>query len=77
MPRPLRIPAVLACTVVTAVVTVAAISSCGDEKPKLDAGCERYCIYEASDNGNCPFPTCATGSNHDQCPPGCIPTPIA
>jgi hypothetical protein len=35
-----------------------------------------FCVYEGSDNGNCPFPTCATGSNLDECPAGCIPEPI-
>jgi hypothetical protein len=75
MTRPLRIPAVLAFTVL-GVAAAAAVTSCGDEEPRLDAAC-RYCVYETVDNGNCPFPTCATGSNHDQCPAGCIPAPIA
>lgn len=74
MTRPLRIPAVLAFTVLGA---AASLGSCGDEESRLDAAmCERYCIYQGSDNGACPPPTCATGSNHDQCPPGCIPTPV-
>jgi len=74
MPRPkLRIPAVLA-------FTVSAAIGCGDDgKPTVtsDARCERYCVYDRADNGNCPFPTCATGSDADQCPSGCIPEPIA
>jgi hypothetical protein len=73
----LRIPAVLAFTVLGTAAAVTA-SSCGDDgKPTADAGSScRPCIYEGSDNGNCPFPTCATGSNHDQCPAGCIPEPV-
>ena len=76
MASPLRIPAVLAFTVVgTTLGTVAA--SCGDHKPTVDAGAVCvHCVYQSVDNGNCPFPTCATGSNHDQCPPGCIPEPM-
>lgn len=69
MPRPLRIPAALAFTV----LSVAA--SCGEEKPQLDAAC-RICVYSGPDNGNCPFPTCATGADQDQCPPGCMPMPV-
>jgi hypothetical protein len=66
----LRIPAVLAFTVLSV-----AGASCGEEQPGPDAAC-RVCVYQGPDNGNCPFPTCATGSNRDQCPPGCIPMPI-
>lgn len=77
MSRPLRIPAALVFVVLGGATAAASLASCGDEKPRLDAGCGRYCIYESVDNGNCPFPTCATGSNQDQCPPGCIPAPIA
>ena len=75
---PLRIPAALAFTVVGAAASVAALG-CGDEKPKLDAStCEVLCIPGSSGTGsNCPPPTCATGSNHDMCPAGCIPQPIA
>jgi hypothetical protein len=72
---PLRIPAVLAFTVI-GVAAGATASSCGESDPPGDASC-RYCVYETVDNGNCPFPTCAQGSQHDQCPPGCIPAPIA
>ena len=71
----LRIPAVLAFTVVGVAASMSA-SSCSESKPTVDASC-RYCVYETVDNGNCPFPTCATGSQQDQCPPGCIPAPIA
>jgi len=70
----LRIPAVLAFTVVGA-AAVASGASCGDTKPVADARCV-YCIYQGSDNGNCPPPTCATGSNQDVCPAGCVPEPI-
>jgi hypothetical protein len=73
----LRIPAVLAFTVLGTAAAVTA-SSCGDDgKPTADAGSScRPCIYEGSDNGNCPFLTCATGSDQDQCPTGCIPEPV-
>lgn len=71
----LRIPAVLAFTVVGVAAGMSA-SSCGSDPPTADAAC-RYCVYETVDNGNCPFPTCATGRQQDQCPPGCIPAPIA
>jgi hypothetical protein len=67
----LRLPAALAFTVVG---TVAAVS-CGESRPTADARC-RYCVYQGSDNGNCPPPTCATGANRDRCPAGCILEPI-
>ena len=78
MSQPLRIPAVLVFSVlgVTAAVTAA---SCGgkDTKPTIDAAATCVpCVYAGSDNGNCPPPTCATGSNHDVCPDGCIPAPV-
>ena len=76
MPQPLRLPTVLAFTVV-GVTAAAAAGSCRDNRqPPSDASCI-YCVYESGDNGNCPFPTCATGSNQDQCPAGCVPAPIA
>jgi len=71
----LRIPAALAFTVL-GVGAGSTATSCGNEQPTVDAGCV-YCIYESVDNGNCPFPTCATGSHSDQCPAGCIPAPVA
>jgi len=70
MASPLRLPAALA-------FTVLGVAGCGDEKPRVDAQCARYCVYETVDNGNCPFPTCATGPAVDQCPPGCVPQPVA
>jgi len=76
--KPLRIPAVLAFTVLGA-AAVASTGSCGEDKPKpkVDAATCVHCVYQSADNGNCPFPTCATGSNHDVCPEGCIPEPVA
>ena len=71
----LRIPTVLAFTVL-GVAAAAAAGSCGEDKPRIVAGCVQ-CVYEGVDNGNCPFPTCATGSNSEMCPPGCIPAPVA
>jgi hypothetical protein len=76
MPRPLRIPAVLAFTVLGAGAAASAGSCGSNSPPTVDAGSCRICVYETSDNGNCPFPTCATGSNHDVCPPGCIVQPV-
>ena len=76
MTTPLRIPAVLTFTVVGAAVA-AATGSCGDDlKPKLDAATCVYCVYTTADNGNCPFPTCATGEHQDVCPEGCMPQPV-
>jgi hypothetical protein len=76
MAKPLRIPAVLAFTVLGAAAGATA-ASCGDTRPPVDAGTTCvHCVYQVTDNGNCPFPTCATGSNHDQCPAGCIPEPV-
>jgi hypothetical protein len=78
MTTPLRIPAVLAFSVLGTAMA-AATGSCGDDKPNVDAGIEAgtcvYCVYETADNGNCPFPTCATGDRQDVCPEGCIPQP--
>lgn len=69
--KQLRIPAVLAFTVTVGV-------ACDDHGKRPDSGtCQVLCIYQTVDNGNCPFPTCATGSNNDVCPQGCIPEPIA
>jgi hypothetical protein len=72
---PLRIPAVLAFTVLGAGVAASA-GSCGQGKPTVDANSCVLCVYQSVDNGNCPFPTCATGSNHDVCPAGCIIQPV-
>jgi hypothetical protein len=80
MPQPLRIPAALAFTLLGALGAGAAatVASCGsDTKPMADAAMACVpCIYETNDNGNCPPPTCATGSNQDVCPEGCIPAPV-
>lgn len=73
----LRLPTALAFTVVGVAVATAAAVSCGDKPvPTADAACT-ICVYETVDNGNCPYPTCATGSNNDVCPQGCVPQPIA
>jgi len=73
--KQLRIPIALAFVAVT---TASAATCGGGESPPFDANanCQVFCVYEGSDTGNCPFPTCATGSNLDQCPAGCIPEPI-
>ena len=73
--KQLRIPAVLASTV----IGVTAVLACDDhgKHPDASASCQVFCVYQSVDNGNCPFPTCATGSNMDGCPQGCIPEPIA
>jgi hypothetical protein len=73
----LRIPTVLAFTVLGTAAAVTTASCGGDAKPTIDAGsCTVVCVYQSTDNGHCPFPTCATGSDHDQCPSGCIPEPV-
>jgi len=71
--RPLKIPVALAFVTVTVVVAGTTVSCDDDDN---EPSCQVYCVYETSDNGNCPFPTCATGSNLDQCPAGCIPEPL-
>jgi len=72
----LRLPTALAFTV-GVVGVVAAVVSCGKTAPPVaDAACN-LCVYESVDNGNCPYPTCATGSQADLCPNGCILQPIA
>jgi hypothetical protein len=75
--KQLRAPAVLAFAVVGA-TTAALVLSCADSAPKPDAAisCVVYCVYQSVDNGNCPFPTCATGTDHDTCPQGCVPAPV-
>ena len=80
MATPLRIPAVLAFTVL-GTAAVASSGSCGDGKPTIDAAAGDaaacvHCVYQSTDNGNCPFPTCATGEHQDVCPAGCIPQPL-
>ena len=78
--KKLRIPSAIAFTVVVSGAIAAATSaSCGGgESPTVDANasCAVFCVYDGSDNGNCPFPTCATGSDLDQCPAGCSPEPV-
>jgi hypothetical protein len=75
MRPPLRIPAVLAFTVLGVAAGVAAGSCGGSGAPTADANTCVFCVYQGADNGNCPFPTCATGSNHDMCPEGCMVQP--
>ena len=75
MKRPLRIPTMLAFTVLGA-AAAGSTESCGEDKPKLDAATCVICVYQTVDNGNCPFPTCATGDHQDVCPEGCIPQPV-
>jgi hypothetical protein len=75
MTTPLRIPTVLAFTVL-GVAAAAASGSCGEGKPTVDAATCVHCVYQSTDNGNCPFPTCATGEHQDVCPAGCIPQPL-
>ncbi len=69
----LRIPTVLAFT-----VTATIACDGGGKHPDAQGPCngQPVCVYSSVDNGNCPFPTCATGSNFDVCPEGCIPEPL-
>lgn len=71
--RRLRIPIAIAVVVVGGIAAANAVS-CGDDGQTPQ--CQVECVYSGSDNGNCPFPTCATGSNLDMCPTGCIPEPV-
>lgn len=77
----LRIPAVLASTVLGVVgATAAGVSavSCGGNTPAPDAMvCPVACVPQGSGSNACTPPTCATGPNHDMCPMGCTPQPIA
>lgn len=75
MPRPLRIPTVLAYTVLGAGIATAA--GCGGGKPAADATCV-FCVpIEGSTTSACTTPTCATGKDQDICPEGCEPQPPA
>ncbi|HET7500435.1 MAG TPA: hypothetical protein VFK02_05505 [Kofleriaceae bacterium] len=72
MAHPLRIPAVLACTVLGAGIAAA---GCGKATPKPDAACV-FCVpIEGSTTANCTTPICATGEHQDICPEGCEPQP--
>jgi len=74
----LRIPTVLAFTVLGAAVAVA-VQSCTDDPGP--ASCPVVCLPDGSagsaGSAHCPPTTCATGSNHDMCPADCHPEPIA
>jgi hypothetical protein len=75
MKAKLHLPAVLSVVVLTAAAT-AALTSCDDDNdppPMADAAmCQAYCFPTSGPaEANCPFPTCATGPNVDQCPTGC------
>jgi len=76
---PLRIPAVLAFTVVGAAAIAGGLAaSCGGSPPGPDASsCPVICVPQGTGTSSCPPTTCATGSNHDVCPAGCVPEPIA
>jgi hypothetical protein len=77
--RPLKIPAVLAVAVLTgaAAATLVSTSSCtDDDEPDT---CFVRCFPDGMGGGaNCRAPDypCATGSNMDQCPSGCVPEPL-
>jgi hypothetical protein len=80
--RTLRIPLALAFVTVSASSAAVLTASCGSSSsppPSVDAAtsCEVYCVPSGDNGSNCPYPTCATGSGHDQCPTGCFPEPIA
>lgn len=76
---PLRIPAVLAFTIVGGAAGALATSCGGSGTPPPDAMtlCSVRCIPSGAGSNDCTPPTCATGPNHDVCPAGCIPEPIA
>ena len=75
---PLRIPAVLAFTVV-GTAAAAGLASCGGgSPPPPDAmACLVRCVPTGVGSNSCTPPTCATGPNHDVCPMGCTTEPIA
>lgn len=75
--RKTQLPAVLAVTIMAAATTGALlVSSCGgDDQPE----CEVLCVPESTPApAACEGPDypCATGTNMDQCPTGCIPEPV-
>ena len=77
----LRIPAVLAFTVLGVVGAAAAgaiATSCGDGSGPPDAAvaCPVLCVPTGVGSNACTPPTCATGPNLDMCPTGCRPDPI-
>jgi hypothetical protein len=72
----LRIPTVLAFTVIGGAVAASA-GSCSSGKPGVDAGvCSVICVPQGSGSNGCTPAVCASGVNHDVCPPGCVPEPI-
>jgi hypothetical protein len=76
---PLRVPAVLAFTVVggAAVLGAVAAAGCGNGTPPADAiACSVICVPQGSGSNACTPAVCATGANHDVCPAGCVPEPI-
>jgi hypothetical protein len=74
----LRIPAVLAFSVVGVAAGAAAVASCGGRAPAPDAmSCPVVCVPAGSGTNACTPPTCATGPNHDGCPAACVAQPIA
>jgi hypothetical protein len=79
---PLRIPAVLAFTVLGAVGAAGAVAAlgCGGDASPPDAmvgACLVYCIPSGSGSNSCTPATCATGPGHDVCPMGCAPDPMS
>ena len=75
---PLRIPPVLAFTVVGgAAVAAAVLAGCGSGTPGPDAmACSVICVPQGSGSTGCTPAVCAGGATHDVCPAGCVPEPI-
>lgn len=75
---PLRIPAVLAFTVVGSAAAGALATSCGSGSgPLPDAtACFVQCIPSGVGSNACTPPTCATGPSYNICPMGCTPDPV-
>jgi hypothetical protein len=83
----LKLPAVLSVAVMTAVSVGELVGCDGDspapDAARADARvpdasgpdatmCVNYCFPDGTGTGDeCPFPTCATGPNFDECPDHC------
>jgi hypothetical protein len=74
----LRIPTVLAVTLLSGGVAAAVVaceggSSPADAPPMSDGGCALYCIPDGTDAGVCPENPLQCATPEGNCPAGCTP----